>query len=83
MQGTHESLKNNQNAKATVTAIIDGTGSLGAAVGPLIVGWLTSEYVSVLEFPWKVSSLIASVTVAENVNPVFFWISLIFVHYTY
>ncbi|XP_064394360.1 glucose-6-phosphate exchanger SLC37A2-like isoform X2 [Halichondria panicea] len=42
--GTHESLKNNQNAKATVTAIIDGTGSLGAAVGPLIVGWLTSEY---------------------------------------
>jgi sugar phosphate permease len=39
--GTHPSLSNNQNAKATVTAIIDGTGSLGAALGPLLIGWLT------------------------------------------
>ena len=30
-----------QNAKATVTAIIDGTGSLGAAVGPLLIGVIT------------------------------------------
>nr|XP_045587949.1 glucose-6-phosphate exchanger SLC37A2-like isoform X2 [Procambarus clarkii] len=36
--GTHESLKGNSKALATVTAIIDGTGSIGAAVGPLIAG---------------------------------------------
>ncbi len=44
-QGTHKSLQTSQNAKATVTAIIDGTGSLGAAVGPLIVGWITNDWV--------------------------------------
>ena len=43
-QGTHKSLKRNDNAKATVAAIIDGTGSLGAAFGPLIAG-AVSEYV--------------------------------------
>ena len=31
--GTHESLKGNAKALATVTAIIDGTGSIGAAIG--------------------------------------------------
>ena len=41
-QGTHQSLQENQNAKATVTAIIDGTGSIGAALGPLLIGWLTT-----------------------------------------
>ena len=45
VQGTHRSLGNNQNAKATVTAIIDGTGSLGAALGPLLIGWLTDTLV--------------------------------------
>uniref|UniRef100_A0A7S0MY60 Major facilitator superfamily (MFS) profile domain-containing protein n=1 Tax=Pyramimonas obovata TaxID=1411642 RepID=A0A7S0MY60_9CHLO len=39
--GTHESLKGNAQALATVTAIIDGTGSLGAAVGPALTGWLS------------------------------------------
>ena len=29
LQGTHKSLKGNQKAKATVSAIIDGTGSIG------------------------------------------------------
>ena len=43
LQGTHPSLKSNQNAKATVTAIIDGTGSLGAAIGPLLVGPITNN----------------------------------------
>ncbi|KAG6557390.1 hypothetical protein Mapa_000659 [Marchantia paleacea] len=41
--GTHSSLKGNPNALATVTAIIDGTGSVGAAVGPLITGYV-AEY---------------------------------------
>ncbi|OPJ67464.1 sugar phosphate exchanger 2 [Patagioenas fasciata monilis] len=36
--GTHESLKGNAKALSTVTAIIDGTGSVGAALGPLLAG---------------------------------------------
>lgn len=34
--GQHESLKGSSKALATVTAIIDGTGSIGAAIGPLL-----------------------------------------------
>tara|TARA_B110000977_G_scaffold162705_1_gene208313 strand:- start:2197 stop:3702 length:1506 start_codon:yes stop_codon:yes gene_type:complete len=41
--GTHESLKGNARALATVTAIIDGTGSIGAAVGPMLTGWISSH----------------------------------------
>ncbi|XP_030602947.1 glucose-6-phosphate exchanger SLC37A2 isoform X2 [Archocentrus centrarchus] len=36
--GTHESLRGNARALSTVTAIIDGTGSIGAALGPLLAG---------------------------------------------
>ncbi|CAH1797625.1 unnamed protein product [Owenia fusiformis] len=36
--GTHQSLRGNSHALATVTAIIDGTGSMGAALGPLLTG---------------------------------------------
>ncbi|XP_063989628.1 glucose-6-phosphate exchanger SLC37A2 isoform X2 [Diachasmimorpha longicaudata] len=36
--GTHKSLGDDSKALATVTAIIDGTGSIGAAVGPLLAG---------------------------------------------
>mmetsp|Transcript_17838 Transcript_17838/g.34103 ORF Transcript_17838/g.34103 Transcript_17838/m.34103 type:complete len:603 (-) Transcript_17838:187-1995(-) len=39
--GTHESLQGNAQALATVTAIIDGTGSIGAVVGPLMTGFIT------------------------------------------
>ncbi|KAL3270617.1 hypothetical protein HHI36_021151 [Cryptolaemus montrouzieri] len=38
--GTHSSLEGNSKALATVTAIIDGTGSIGAAVGPLLAGFV-------------------------------------------
>ena len=41
--GTHKSLKGSSKALATVTAIIDGTGSLGAAVGPFMAGYLTGH----------------------------------------
>jgi len=34
--GNHKSLKGSSKALATVTAIIDGTGSIGAALGPTI-----------------------------------------------
>lgn len=37
--GTHSSLKGSSRAMATVTAIINGTGSIGAAIGPLIAGY--------------------------------------------
>uniref|UniRef100_A0A1X7TVC1 Major facilitator superfamily (MFS) profile domain-containing protein n=1 Tax=Amphimedon queenslandica TaxID=400682 RepID=A0A1X7TVC1_AMPQE len=43
--GTHESLRENQKAKATVGAIIDGMGSLGAAFGPLVTGFVSDYFV--------------------------------------
>jgi len=44
--GTHPCLQGNARALATVTSIIDGTGSIGAAVGPLLAGPVSS-------FGWK------------------------------
>ncbi|KAL5064246.1 hypothetical protein RYX36_025983 [Vicia faba] len=41
--GTHKSLKGDSRALATVTAIIDGTGSVGAAIGPLLTGFLSTR----------------------------------------
>lgn len=41
--GTHSSLEGNSKALATVTSIIDGTGSIGAAVGPLLAGFVTNS----------------------------------------
>lgn len=40
--GQHKSLEGNSRALATVTSIIDGTGSIGAAIGPLIAGLVQS-----------------------------------------
>uniref|UniRef100_A0A8C5GL94 Glucose-6-phosphate exchanger SLC37A2 n=1 Tax=Gouania willdenowi TaxID=441366 RepID=A0A8C5GL94_GOUWI len=39
--GTHECLRGNSRALSTVTAIIDGTGSIGAALGPLFAGLIS------------------------------------------
>ncbi|XP_019847430.1 glucose-6-phosphate exchanger SLC37A2 isoform X1 [Bactrocera dorsalis] len=41
--GQHQSLSHNSKALATVTAIIDGTGSIGAAVGPFIAGLVSQS----------------------------------------
>lgn len=41
--GTHGSLRGNTRALATVTAIIDGTGSVGAAFGPLLTGYISAK----------------------------------------
>lgn len=38
--GRHPSLKNNASATATVTAIIDGTGSIGAALQGVLLGYI-------------------------------------------
>ena len=40
--GTHPSLNGNSAALATVTSIIDGTGSVGAALGPYLVGLISA-----------------------------------------
>lgn len=42
--GQHSSLEGNAKALATVTAIIDGTGSLGAAVGPFLAGMFAPSW---------------------------------------
>lgn len=41
--GTHESLAGNAKALATVTAIIDGMGSIGAAIGPMLTGYISEQ----------------------------------------
>jgi len=42
--GQHPSLRGSSKALATVTAIIDGTGSIGAAIGPFLAGALSGHY---------------------------------------
>lgn len=41
--GTQDVIKGNSRALATVTAIIDGTGSVGAALGPLLTGYISTR----------------------------------------
>ena len=41
--GIHPSLRGSSKALATVTSIIDGTGSIGAAIGPLIASEIPFE----------------------------------------
>ena len=41
--GQHPSLQGSSRALATVTAIIDGTGSIGAAIGPFLAGALSGD----------------------------------------
>ncbi|KAJ9182560.1 hypothetical protein P3X46_006543 [Hevea brasiliensis] len=41
--GTQDLIKGNSRALATVTAIIDGTGSVGAAIGPLLAGYISTR----------------------------------------
>ncbi|GBP57338.1 Putative glycerol-3-phosphate transporter 1 [Eumeta japonica] len=41
--GTHSCLAGNSRALATVTAIIDGTGSVGAALGPMLAGVVSAR----------------------------------------
>ncbi|XP_034102575.1 glucose-6-phosphate exchanger SLC37A2 isoform X1 [Drosophila sulfurigaster albostrigata] len=59
--GQHSSLEGNSNALATVTAIIDGTGSIGAAVGPLLAGVISSHSWQNVFYMLIVSDIIAMV----------------------
>lgn len=41
--GTQDTISGNSRALATVTAILDGTGSIGAALGPLLTGYISTR----------------------------------------
>lgn len=41
--GTQDTVKGNSRALATVTAIIDATGSVGATLGPLLTGYISTR----------------------------------------
>ncbi|XP_068653349.1 putative glycerol-3-phosphate transporter 5 [Aristolochia californica] len=41
--GTQSLIQGNSRSLATVTAIIDGTGSVGAALGPLLTGYISTR----------------------------------------
>ena len=47
ISGQHPSLRGSGKALATVTAIIDGTGSIGAAIGPFLAGALAGNWANV------------------------------------
>lgn len=59
--GTHSSLEGNSKALATVTAIIDGTGSIGAAIGPLLAGFITNYGWQNVFFMLIVSDILAMI----------------------
>ncbi|OMO95775.1 Major facilitator superfamily [Corchorus capsularis] len=58
--GTHSSLRGDSRALATVTAIIDGTGSVGAALGPLLTGFLSTKGWDAVFIMLTVGALIAA-----------------------
>ncbi|XP_051140875.1 putative glycerol-3-phosphate transporter 5 [Andrographis paniculata] len=57
--GTQSLEKGNSRALATVTAIIDGTGSVGAALGPLLAGYISTRGWNSVFFMLIVSILFA------------------------
>ncbi|KAG0477672.1 hypothetical protein HPP92_012391 [Vanilla planifolia] len=65
--GTHGSLKGNSRALATVTAIIDGTGSAGAAIGPLLTGYLSSWSWGAVFSMLMVAALVAGLLLTQLV----------------
>ncbi|KAL9676203.1 hypothetical protein QQ045_004416 [Rhodiola kirilowii] len=65
--GTHVSLKGNSRALATVTAIIDGTGSVGAAIGPLVTGYISSTSWTAVFTMLMASALVAGLLLTKLV----------------
>ncbi|KAH7332195.1 hypothetical protein KP509_20G074600 [Ceratopteris richardii] len=65
--GTHKSLKGNSKALATVTAIIDGTGSVGAAVGPLLTGYISQSGWKSVFYMLMISALFAGLLLSKLV----------------
>lgn len=65
--GTHSSLNGNSRALATVTAIIDGTGSVGAAIGPLVTGYISSKSWSAVFTMLMAAALLAGLLLTKLV----------------
>uniref|UniRef100_A0A0E0I7D4 Major facilitator superfamily (MFS) profile domain-containing protein n=1 Tax=Oryza nivara TaxID=4536 RepID=A0A0E0I7D4_ORYNI len=65
--GTHSSLNGNSRALATVTAIIDGTGSVGAAIGPLLTGYISSSSWSAVFTMLMAAALLAGLLLTQLV----------------
>lgn len=64
-------MKGNSRALATVTAIIDGTGSIGAAIGPLLTGYISAKswnsVFAMLMFAALIAGLLLTRLVVEEV----------------
>lgn len=65
--GTHSSLSGNSRALATVTAIIDGTGSIGAAFGPMLTGYISTKSWSGVFMMLMASALVAGLLLTRLV----------------
>ncbi|XP_031483566.1 putative glycerol-3-phosphate transporter 1 [Nymphaea colorata] len=65
--GTHSSLDGNSRALATVTAIIDGTGSIGAALGPLLTGYISVKSWNGVFLMLMLSALVAGLLLTRLV----------------
>ncbi|CAL2259125.1 unnamed protein product [Prunus armeniaca] len=65
--GTHSSLRGDSRALATVTAIIDGTGSVGAAFGPLLTGFLSTKGWDAVFVMLMICALIAALLLSRLV----------------
>lgn len=65
--GTHSSLRGNSRALATVTAIIDGTGSAGAAIGPLLTGYISAKSWTAVFTMLMVAALVAGLLLSRLV----------------
>ncbi|KAG6538548.1 putative glycerol-3-phosphate transporter 1 [Zingiber officinale] len=65
--GTHSSLNGNSRALATVTAIIDGTGSVGAAIGPLLTGYISTRSWNAVFTMLMIAALVAGLLLTKLV----------------
>uniref|UniRef100_A0A2P2IQV5 Glycerol-3-phosphate transporter family protein n=1 Tax=Rhizophora mucronata TaxID=61149 RepID=A0A2P2IQV5_RHIMU len=66
--GTQDLIKGNSRALATVTAIIDGTGSVGAALGPLLAGYISTRGWNSVFFMLIISIFFASLCLIRVVK---------------
>ncbi|XP_054154974.1 glucose-6-phosphate exchanger SLC37A2-like [Oppia nitens] len=55
----------NSHSLATVTAIIDGTGSIGAAIGPLFAGWVSQTGWNNVFYMVMMADLLALISLAR------------------
>lgn len=63
--GTHGSLRGNSRALATVTGIIDGTGSVGAALGPFLTGYISQKSWDAVFYMLMAAALLAALVLSR------------------